>query len=146
MSYRSVWQNWNARNSSAWWISRSSILSSGSCASLGKQAQETLESELLEQVETFKNVRGGWTLVQDQIEQKRGWLIGETVIVSDPQQCQVKLAGISIHCDLGMCVISSNVELHMMEISAFSHGVVNNWNNTQPESVISAGDRIISFD
>ena len=33
-----------------------------------------------------------------------------------------------------------------MEISAFSDGVVNNWNNTQPESAISAGDRIISVD
>ena len=72
-------------------------------------------------------------LVQDQIEQKRGWLIGETVIGSDPQQCQVKLAGISIHSDLGVCVISGNVEFDMMKISAFSDGVVNNWNNTQPE-------------
>ena len=106
-------------------------------------AQETLESELLEQMETCKNVRDGWTLVQDQIEQKRGWLIGETVIGSDPQQCQVKLAGISIHSDLSMCVISGNVELDMMEISAFSYGVVNNWNNTQPEPAKSAGDRII---
>ena len=109
-------------------------------------AQETLESELLEQMETFKNVRDSWTLVQVQIEQKCGWLIGETVIVSDPQQCQVKLAGISIHSDLGMCVISGNVELDMMEISAFSDGVVNNWNNTQSESAVSAGDRIISVD
>ena len=40
-------------------------------------AQEALKSELLEQMETFKNVRDSWTLVQDQIEQKRGWLIGE---------------------------------------------------------------------
>ena len=76
-------------------------------------AQEGLESELLEQMETFKNVRDSWTLVQDQIEQKRGWLIGETVIGSDPQQCQVKLADTSIHSDLGMCVISGNVELDM---------------------------------
>ena len=35
-------------------------------------AQEALESELFEQVETFKNVRNGWTLVQDQIVQKLG--------------------------------------------------------------------------
>ena len=40
MSCRSVWQNRNARNSSAWWISRSSILSS--CTSWGKQAQMRL--------------------------------------------------------------------------------------------------------
>ena len=45
-----------------------------------------------------------------------------------------------------MCVISGNVELHMMEISAFSDGAVNNRNNTQPESAIPAGDRIISVD
>ena len=109
-------------------------------------AQEALKSELLEQMETFKNVRDSWTLVQDQIEQKRGWLIGETVIFSDPQQCQVKLAGISIHSDLGMCVISGNAEFDMLKISAFSDGVVNNWNNTQPESAISAGDRITSVD
>ena len=70
-------------------------------------AQETLKSELLEQMETFKNVHDSWTLVRDQIVQKRGWLIDETVIVSDPQQCQVKLSGISIHSDL--CV--SSVEL-----------------------------------
>ena len=82
----------------------------------------------------------------DQIVQKRGWLTGETVIGSDPQQRQVKLAGISIHSDLGMCVISGSVELDMMEISALSGGVVNNWNNTQPESAMSAGDRIISVD
>ena len=97
-------------------------------------------------METFKNVRDSWTLVQDQIEQKRGWLIGETVIGSDPQECQVKLAGISIHSDLGMCAISGNVEFDMMKIGAFSDGVVNDWNNTQPESAISAGDRIISVD
>ena len=91
-------------------------------------------------METFKNVRDSWTLVQDQVEQKRGWLIGETVIGSDPQQCQLKLAGISIRA------ISGNVEFDMMKISAFSDGVVNDWNNTQPESAISAGDRIISVD
>ena len=54
-------------------------------------AQEALESELLEQMETFKNVHDSWTLVQDQIEEKRGWLFGETVIGSHPQQCQVEL-------------------------------------------------------
>ena len=45
-----------------------------------------------------------------------------------------------------MRVIGGNVELDMLKISAFSDGVVNNWNNTQPESAISAGDRIISVD
>ena len=57
----------------------------------------------------------------------------------------MKLAGISIHSDLGMCV-SGNVEFDMLKISAFSDGVVNNWNNTQTESAISAGDRITSVD
>ena len=109
-------------------------------------AQETLKSELLEQMEIFKNVRYSWTLVQNQIVQKRGWLSIETVIGSDLQQCQVKLAGVSIHSDLGMCVISGNVELDMMETGAFTDGVVNNWNNTQPESAVSAGDRIVSVD
>ena len=47
---------------------------------------------------------------------------------------------------LGRVCHSGNVELDMMEISAFNDGVVNNWNNTQPESAISAGDRIISVD
>ena len=37
-------------------------------------AQETLESELLEQMETFKGVHNSWTLLQDQIVQKRGEL------------------------------------------------------------------------
>ena len=45
-----------------------------------------------------------------------------------------------------MCAISGNVEFDMMKISAFSDGAVNDWNNTQPESAISAGDRIISVD
>lgn len=46
--------------------------------------------------------------------------------------------------ELGMCVIGGNVKLDMLKISALRDGVVNNWNNTQPESAISAGDRIIS--
>ena len=45
-----------------------------------------------------------------------------------------------------MCVIGGNVELDMLKISAFSDGVVNNWKNTQPESAIPAGDRIIPVD
>ena len=56
----------------------------------------------------------------------------------------MKMAGIGNLPDLGMCVISGNVELDMMKITAFSGGVVNNWNNTQPESAISAGPHHLS--
>ena len=58
----------------------------------------------------------------------------------------MNLAGISIRSDLGMCVISGKMVFDMMDISAFSDGVVNHWSNTKPESAISAGDRIISVD
>ena len=52
----------------------------------------------------------------------------------------MKLAGINIHSDLGMCVISGNVELDMLKIRPSAMVVVNNWHNTQPESAFSAGD------
>ena len=88
---------------------------------LGKQA----ENSTLRRKHWSLNRSSTWRpsrMVQDQVEQKRGWLIGETVIGSDPQQCQVKLASISIRSDLA-CVSSV---ADMMKIGAFSDGVVNN--------------------
>ena len=60
MSCRSAWQNRNAST----------------------LRRKHWRSELLEQVETCKNMQDSWTLVQDQIVQKCGWLIGETAINS----------------------------------------------------------------
>ena len=40
----------------------------------------------------------------------------------------------------------SSVRWACVSDGVVSDGVVNNWNNTQPESAISAGDRIISVD
>ena len=86
-------------------------------------AQETLKSELLEQMETFKNVHDSWAGPgSDRAEARLAdWRNRHRF---RPTACQVKLAGTSIHSDLGVCVISGNVEFDMMKISAFSDGVV----------------------
>ena len=68
-----------------------------------------MESELLAKMETLKSVHVSWMLDQDEIVQKRddstGRLVydmptGETVIGSDPRQCRVKVAGISISSEV----------------------------------------------